>query len=116
VARSHDEGLDDVLAPPSAPTPSADVAIPRDAGTADASEPDDPSTRGRREWKDPAAPSEVNMDAAVSDRNKGRDHKLRSLGWERYGKRLREQSGDGGETSGADDKAADSDADGEEER
>jgi len=78
-----DDGLDDVLSTPSK-APSVDPPKVRDT---DVSDP--PPVWGRRELKDAAPPSDVDIDAAVSDRNKDRDHKIRSLGWRRYGERLR---------------------------
>jgi anti-anti-sigma factor len=110
LAAASDDGLDDVLGAPSADASPRIVATP-DAGSADAPETSDRPAWGGREWKDADAPSDLNVDAAVADRNKDRDRKLRSLGWERYGKRLRGKSGD---TADGDRKDSGSD-DGEDE-
>lgn len=110
---AHDDGLDDVLSPPAGTPPGGDITIARDAGTTDASEPNDPVVWGRREWKDAAGPSDVDIDSAVSDRNKGRDHKLRSLGWARYGKRLRGHALDPEKTEEPEEKGSESGPEGD---
>ncbi|MCI0452425.1 MAG: anti-sigma factor antagonist [Candidatus Latescibacteria bacterium] len=85
-----EDGLDDVLGP----SPRVEVSRPPDAPTGfDAVAPDEAPTSRRSEWKDASAAPDVSIDSAVSDRNKDRDKKLRSLGWQRYGERLR--GGDG---------------------
>ncbi|HXV14576.1 MAG TPA: anti-sigma factor antagonist [Candidatus Krumholzibacteria bacterium] len=88
VAPTHDDGLDDVLGSPS--PPRVDDAGGREVPKGfDAIAPDEtPLPRGS-EWKDAGTSPDVSIDSAVSDRNKDRDKKLRSLGWQRYGERLR---------------------------
>lgn len=99
LAATSDDGLDDVLGAPSADTSPRIVAAP-DAGATDAPEKGDRRVWASREWKDADAPSDLDVDAAVADRNKDRDRKLRSLGWERYGKRLRGKTGDASDGDG----------------
>ena len=97
-APTHDDGLDDVLSSPAPKSPRPETPrVPEgrkvyDVVDDDADATEEPPVWGKREWKD--ASSDVDIDSAVSDRNKDRDKKLRSIGWERYGKRLREQSDD----------------------
>ncbi len=81
-AGTDDDGLDDVLA-----SPPRTEALDAPRGF-DAAAPDEPPPP-RTDWKDATAPPDVSVDSAVSDRNKDRDKKLRSLGWRRYGQRLR---------------------------
>jgi anti-anti-sigma factor len=38
---------------------------------------------------DVPSPDQVDVDGAVSDKNVGRDHKLREMGWDKYGEKLR---------------------------
>jgi anti-anti-sigma factor len=105
-APAHDEGLDDVLSSAAPKSPRSDAPHgSRNVPGVDANE--EPPIWGRREWKDQAAPSDVDVDAAVSDRNKDRDKKLRTMGWERYGKRLREQSDDAPKDAGDDESPGD---------
>ncbi len=93
ATEAPDEGLDDVL---SAPTTEPTRVTPRVFDS-----PTEANTDGaeypQRDWKDASPASDVDVDAAVSDRNKDRDHKLRLMGWKRYGKRLRGEkpAGDG---------------------
>jgi anti-sigma B factor antagonist len=85
-----DDGLEDVLTP--SKTPRVDVPHVPEAPRVVDDETDDAPVWGRRDWKGVAPPqSDVDVDDALSDRNKDRDHKLRSLGWQRYGERLRER-------------------------
>jgi anti-sigma B factor antagonist len=91
-AAASDDGLDDVLGPALADAPP-EIVIAPDGSSVETPEGDRPLW-GRREWKEADTPSDLDVDAAVSDRNKDRDHKLRSLGWEGYGKRLRKKKGD----------------------
>lgn len=107
LGSTSDDGLDDVLSSSPPIVPPSDT--PRVTGGRKVYDSDDvadePPVRGRSDWKDPSSPSDVNIDEAVSDRNKDRDHKLRSMGWERYGQRLK--GGSAGETSPEDDAAED---------
>jgi hypothetical protein len=59
--------------------------------------------RDKRDFNDAPASSNVDVDSAVSDRNKDRDKKLRSMGWEQYGQRLRGTDGDAAEGTPGDD-------------
>lgn len=116
---THDDGLDDVLSSPAPKSPRPETPRPEtprvpearkvydvvDGDVVDANET--PPSRGKREWKDAAAPTDLDIDSAVSDRNKDRDKKLRSIGWERYGKRLREQSDDATKSEGRPEKPDD---------
>ena len=70
-------------------------------------ESDETRLFGRTAWsgKSDARGNGTDLDVAnaESDRNKGRDEKLRTLGWEKYGKRLKKHSDAGKlKDSGAD--------------
>ncbi len=95
---THDDGLDDVLSTPppktTRPEPARAPEARKVVDPVDDDAPAEPPLWGRREFKDPTGPSSVDVDSAVEDRNIDRDKKLRSLGWERYGERLRNQSDD----------------------
>lgn len=110
LGSTSDDGLDDVLSSSPQIAPSSEA--PRVTGGSKVYAGDDvanePPVWGRRDWKDPSSPSDVNVDEAVSDRNKDRDRKLRSLGWEGYGKRLK--GGRAGEASPEDDAPEDDEA------
>jgi anti-anti-sigma factor len=103
--------VDDVLAGkpsfpplPAAPSPRA----PREAATrppvtdddelfdplAEAPRGDEAPLWGKSTWsgKAQAPGSDLDVSSAKADRNLGRDRKLRALGWEKYGKRLKGRS------------------------
>ncbi len=109
AARAHDEGLDDVLGS-STQSPDAPRVgkMPEPAHDAETESPLW-GKRDKRDWKDAPAPGKLDVDSAVSDRNKDRDQKLRSIGWEQYGKRLRGDSGAGSETARDDSDPDDAD-------
>ena len=98
---AHAEGLDDVLASPPSAGESARTApeLSRDAPN----EKPIWGQRDKRDFNDAPASSNVDVDSAVSDRNKDRDKKLRSMGWEQYGQRLRGTDGDAAEGTPGDD-------------
>ncbi|HEX6790513.1 MAG TPA: STAS domain-containing protein, partial [Candidatus Krumholzibacteria bacterium] len=85
-------GLDDVLGgTPRVETPGIERATPPPA----AEEPvaDEPAF-GLSSWapKNDGHGGDVDVAGALADRNKGRDNKLRALGWEKYGKRLKNRA------------------------
>ena len=125
---THAEGLDDVLGERSRPAAPANrpgdapgvrpirkaaddtptIRSPRD-GSPPAEVSNEPPAFGRRSFDDAggmhgdAAPDDLDVDAAVSDRNVDRDKKLRALGWEKYGEQLRERGGSEKERADGDD-------------
>jgi len=99
VDAPHDDGLDDVLA--------GDSRAAQTPAPSPLSSPEPPRTVKREviapRADDAAVSGDVDVDAAVPDRNLGRDQKLRDMGWDRYGKRLKKENksgGDGGEPGG----------------
>ncbi|HET6349724.1 MAG TPA: hypothetical protein VFH88_11640, partial [Candidatus Krumholzibacteria bacterium] len=52
---------------------------------------------GKSSWSGKNDPPGEDLDvgSAVSDRNVGRDEKLRTLGWEKYGRRLKHHADSG---------------------
>ncbi len=128
---THADGLDDVLGerpgaatlpgrpadapavrPTRKPADSApSIRTPRD-GSPPPEAPHEPPVFGRGKFADAggdeATPGDLDIDSAVTDRNVDRDHKLRALGWEKYGKQLRDRGGS--EQEQADDGDEDDDA------
>ena len=105
----HDEGLDDVLSSPPADGEAPRITAPPEPVHDVPNEKPMWGRRDKRDFNDAPSPSKLDVDSAVSDRNKDRDKKLRSIGWEQYGKRLR---GDG-ENNNADGGRDDGDDNGE---
>jgi anti-sigma B factor antagonist len=103
-----DAGLDDVLgreaaaprpapAPHPAPAPEARVEkTPAAPAVKDEAERTQESPRlwGTSTWsgKNEAPGTDLDVASAKPDRNVGKDNKLRALGWEKYGKRLKHHS------------------------
>ncbi|HEX5132813.1 MAG TPA: anti-sigma factor antagonist [Candidatus Krumholzibacteria bacterium] len=117
-ADAHLDGVDDVLsrpsppdaiparddvppAPPVAGRPSIQPQVRQDSSDdAPRPEPADEPMWGRRSWRSAAAPPDVDMSTARQDERVDRDEKLRSLGWEKYGKQLKKHASDDGHGRG----------------
>ncbi|HEU4364612.1 MAG TPA: anti-sigma factor antagonist, partial [Candidatus Krumholzibacteria bacterium] len=103
--QAHLDGVDDVLdgaGPPGVPAPDPFEGEPFPARAP--AGPDDETAWRRRTWEGGDGtrkpPAEVDVNAARTDDHVGRDEKLRSIGWESYGRRLRKRKG--GDSGGGD--------------
>lgn len=91
---AHDAGIDDVLGQ-TLPGPAGDDKPRIDAAPTDTFKRRAPAPPSPRESEEAPRSADLDVASATQDRNVNQDGKLRSLGWQKYGERLKKRADSG---------------------